>query len=284
MPTSLKIPAADGFLLGANRHDAEGPTRGWVLIHPAMGVKQEYYFGFASFVAAQGFSALTWDYRGVAASRPAPPGRVSLREWAEKDMEGIQQWALAQGAPVGVLGHSLGAQLLGLVPSSTALKAIVGVGSQSGDWRNWPFPYDIGLLVLASIVLPGVTGLFGKLPQGLMGEELPRGPVVDWAKWIRSKGYLLSEGKEIVEQYARLTCPMTGFSIDDDKYAPSRSVDRLFAIYKNAQVERIHLTPAELGVKQVGHFGAFRTKFKETLWPQLLRPLERALVPLRAAG
>ena len=87
-----------------------------------------------------------------------------------------------------------------------------------------------------------------------MGEELPRGPVKDWARWIRSRGYLLSEGEAVAKLYARLTCPMTGFSIDDDHYAPRQTVDALYAIYASAPVERIHLRPKDLGVKSLGHF------------------------------
>lgn len=284
MTDTTLIPAVDGFKLSATRFEAEGRSRGLVVINAAMGVKQEYYRGFARWVARQGFTALTWDYRGVAASRPAPAGRISLRDWAEKDMEGVLQWALATSQPVTVLGHSLGTQLLGLAPSAAKLQAVVGVGSQSGDWRNWPFPYDVGMLFLASVLLPGVSNVFGKMPKGLMGEEVPKGPIIDWAKWIRSRGYLLSEGKWIEEQYARVTCSMTGFSIDDDKYAPRNAVDNLYAIYRNAKVQRLHVTAAELGVKQVGHFGPFRSKFEETLWPMMLAPLESAMVSMLAAG
>ncbi|MBL8955535.1 MAG: alpha/beta hydrolase [Myxococcaceae bacterium] len=278
------IPAADGFSLAATVFEPAGPTRGWVVLNSAMGVKQTYYRLFARWLAEQGFSAVTWDYRGVAASRPGPVGRISLRDWAELDMEGVLQWALAKNTPVVAFGHSLGTQLLGLAPSATRLSGIVGVGSQSGDWRNWPFPYDVGMLLLASVVLPGISGVFGKLPHGLMGEEIPKGPVIDWARWLRSKGYLLSEGQWIADQYARITCPIAGFSFEDDLYAPKSSVDRLYAIYKNAPLERLHLTPKELGVKRIGHFGPFRKSFSETLWPMFALPLDRAVKPQLRAG
>ncbi|MBK7861913.1 MAG: alpha/beta fold hydrolase [Archangiaceae bacterium] len=278
------IPAVDGFRLAATAYAPAGPSRGTVVLNSAMGVKQEYYQPFARWLATQGFTAVTWDYRGVAASRPGPLGRISLRDWAEQDMEGVLQWSLARGQPVFVIGHSLGTQLLGLCPSAPRLTAVVGVASQSGDWRNWPFPYDVGMLMLASVILPSVSQVFGKLPKGLMGEEVPKGPIIDWARWIRSKGYLLSEGEWIKEQYARLTCPIAGISIDDDKYAPKSSVDRLYAIYRAAPVTRVHLVPKEHGVKTIGHFGPFRRQFEGTLWPLMARPLEEALAPRLQAG
>jgi len=286
MPDDMTlIPAADGFSLAATLFEPAGVSRGWVVINAAMGVKQTYYRAFARWLADQGFSAVTYDYRGVAASRPGPHGRISLRDWAELDMEGVIRWALAKEQPVIAFGHSLGTQLLGLAPSATRLSGIVGVGSQSGDWRNWPFPYDVGMLIISSVLLPSISGVFGKLPQGFMGEELPKGAVVDWAKWLRSKGYLLSEGQWIAEKYARITCPITGFSMEDDTfYAPRHAVDQLYAIYKNAPLERVHLVPKQLGHKRIGHFGPFRKAFEKTLWPLFLRPLERAATPQLMAG
>ncbi len=77
--------------------------------------------------------------------------------------------------------------------------------------------------------------------------------------------------------FGRLTCPMTGISIDDDRYAPRAAVDALYRIYANARVERLHLVPREHGLEAIGHFGPFRRQFRDTLWPLLVAPLEEAI-------
>ncbi len=287
MPTPVKIPASDGFLLSATRYDPPSASRGVVVIASAMGVKHGYYGPFAQYLSEQGFTAVTWDYRGVGQSRPGPSGPLKLVDWAEKDFEGVLQWALAQGGPIGLVGHSLGTQLLGLVPSADRVSAVVGVGSQAGEWRHWPFPHNAGMLLLSSVLLPAVCGVFGKLPRGLMGEEVPKGPILDWARWIRSPGYLLCEGVHMAPLYARIRCAMTGVSIDDDRYAPRQPVDALYAIYSGARVERLHLTPKEFNVKAIGHFGAFRREFRDSIWPVFHRALSSAMVPVdqsRVAG
>jgi predicted alpha/beta hydrolase len=202
--------------------------------------------------------------------------------WARIDVEAALRWALQRGGPVLVVGHSLGTQILGFAPSAPEMAAVVGVGSQSGDWRNWPFPANVGVLLVARLVLPGVTALFGKVPRGLMGEEIPRGPILDWARWIRSRGYLLSEGDHVRPLFARLTCPMTGISIADDRYAPRGAVDALYRIYANARVERVHLVPRDHGLRRIGHFGPFRRELGGALWPVLVRPLEAAAVRARS--
>jgi len=43
------------------------------------------------------------------------------------------------------------------------------------------------------------------------------------------------------------------------------------------------LTPAEVGVKRLGHFGAFRREPGPTVWRRLLRPIEAATPSLRDA-
>lgn len=276
MVETVRIPTEDGFTLAGRHHQAQGPARGWVVLNAAMGVPQAYYSAFATHLAERGFHALTWDYRGVAASRPAPPGRIGLLTWAQVDVEAALRWALDRGGPAMVVGHSLGTQLLGFAPSAARLAAVVGVGSQSGDWRAWPFPADLGMLLLSHVVLPSVAGTLGRLPRGMMGEEIPGGPVLDWARWIRSPGYLLSEGPHVPSIFGRVTCHITGISIDDDRYAPRQAVDALYRIYANARVERLHLVPGDYGLPAIGHFGPFRHQFRETLWPVLLAPLEAA--------
>jgi predicted alpha/beta hydrolase len=277
MPERIRIPTEDGFALAGRLHTARGASRGLVVVNAAMGVAQGYYAAFAAHLAERGFDALTWDYRGMGASRPAPAGRLGLMTWAAVDVEAALRWALARGGPVFVVGHSLGTQILGFAPSAPEVAAVVGVASQSGDWRNWPFPADVGVFLLARFVLPGVTALFGKVPRGLMGEEIPPGPILDWARWIRSRGYLLSEGDHVRPLFARLTCPMTGISIADDRYAPRRAVDALYRVYANARVDRVHLAPRDYGLRRIGHFGPFRRELGGALWPVLVGPLEAAV-------
>lgn len=276
------ILAQDGFSLAGSLFPARGPSRGVVVVNAAMGVPQGYYGPFAAHLASQGFDALTWDYRGTGASRPSPAGPLGLLTWARVDVEAALRFALGRGGPVMVVGHSLGTQLLGFAPSAPEVSAVVGVGSQSGDWRQWPFPADVGMFLLSHVVLPGMARVLGRLPRGFMGEEVPAGPILDWARWIRSRGYLLSEGDHAATAFARLRCPMTGISIEDDRYAPRRSVDALYRIYANAQVRRVHLVPREHGLDAIGHFGPFRRRFERTLWPLLVAPLEAAARPRQA--
>ena len=55
-----------------------------MLIVPAMGCGQDYYRPFASWLATQGFTVATFDYRGTGLSRPqALRGfKADIFDWA----------------------------------------------------------------------------------------------------------------------------------------------------------------------------------------------------------
>ena len=61
--TAVEFPARDGYRLAGTLYRPASPNRRAVLIQAATGVRQEYYGKFAAYLAARGFSALTFDYR-----------------------------------------------------------------------------------------------------------------------------------------------------------------------------------------------------------------------------
>ncbi len=89
----FRVAAADGYSLAATvfRRPAAPAARQAVLICPAMGVRQAYYFDFAEFVAQHGAVVITFDYRGVAGSAPERlrgfPAR--LEDWGKLDIAAL---------------------------------------------------------------------------------------------------------------------------------------------------------------------------------------------------
>ena len=64
------VETRDGQRIATRFFRPQGKPKGSVLIVPAMGVTQDYYQPFASWLATQGFIAATFDYRGTGLSRP----------------------------------------------------------------------------------------------------------------------------------------------------------------------------------------------------------------------
>jgi predicted alpha/beta hydrolase len=269
---ALTIAAVDGYALAGTRFAPARPASARVLIGPATGVQRRYYAGFARALAAWGFEAVTFDYRGIGGS--APPRlrgfEASMRDWGARDLTGAVQWALAQtpGLPVLFVGHSVAGQVLPMAEGAERLTAILLVGSQTGSLRNWTGRERWAVELFWRGVVPVTTRLFGRLPGWAMGggEDLPAGVARQWARWGLHPDHLLGEHPEVRERAARITAPTAVVSFDDDFYAPRASVDLLASWYGPRGAQRLHLHPRDVGARAIGHFGCFRSVHRRDLW------------------
>ena len=264
--TDVRIITPDGVALAATAWNAPGRARHLVVVMAsATGVLQRYYAPFAAWLATQGFAVVTFDYRGMGESR-TDAAAPSMHDWGERDLAAVVAWAgaeLGEGR-VAIVGHSVGGQLVGLLPDASRVSALVTIGSQSGDYRLWPLPSRLAMAVLWYGIVPGVTHTMGYLPGSLgIGEDLPAGVALEWARWCRTPGYLVGEGfASRREGFARLDAPVLAFGFDDDHYAPRAAVDALHALYTSARLERRQLG-RDAG--RFGHFGFFRKRHR-ALW------------------
>ena len=74
----LVFPTADGIDLQGVLYRPQGQARRAVLISDGLGIPQRFYAPFATWLAERGHLVLTFDLRGVGASR-GPRHRRSLR-------------------------------------------------------------------------------------------------------------------------------------------------------------------------------------------------------------
>ncbi|HVJ92966.1 MAG TPA: alpha/beta fold hydrolase [Labilithrix sp.] len=269
----VKVAAKEGYPLAATVFDPppdKDRAERLVVIASATGVRRRYYAPFAAWLAARGTRVVTFDYRGIGGSRPEhlPSLDASLIDWAELDLGSVLEWAAKTwgNGKTSVMGHSVGGQLLGLLPDPTILRAVVMVSSQSGDYRLWPgFAERAWYGALWHAVVPGLASTFGYLPGALgIGEDLPGGVARQWAAWCRTPGYMVGgDGHSRRELYRRLEAPVLAFGFDDDEYAPPGAVSALLSLYENAPITRRQVPRAEA---RVGHFGFFRERFRSSLW------------------
>jgi predicted alpha/beta hydrolase len=279
----LRIAAADGYALGATLFAPDAPNGRGAIVNAAMGVKRGFYAPFAAHLASRGFTVITYDYRGIGDSRPPRlrgfPAR--LADWGERDFSGVLDWVGAQypAARVLVIGHSVGGQIVALAPNADRIAAMLGVAVQSGYWGHWPMPRKLGIWALWHALMPlGVraVGFFPSRRLGL-GEDLPPGVARQWAEWGRSPHYIAGPpGGAVRDRFARLRLAIRAYSFSDDNFAPRPAVDALLGFYRGATpVEHVHATPAEHGVRRIGHFGFFRQDSAPGLWVDAGDWLER---------
>lgn len=287
---SITFHAADGFPLSATRFAPTTAPKAVVVLSSAMGVKQNFYFPFARFLAEQGFAVLTFDYRGSGASVPEKYKRslrglnANLFTWAEQDYNGAllaaKEWQ--RDVPLLVVGHSLGGQLPGLLPDNHLIDGILTVACGSGYWRDNTPQLKRYVWFMWFFAVPVFTRLFGYFPgkRLRMVGDLPKGVIFQWAQWCRTPHYVVdSGGTPIRKGYEGIRVPMLALSFTDDEMMSRRSIDSLHDFYRNARVERRYIAPREVNAKRIGHFGFFRPEFQSTLWKQALDWLEQRVRP-----
>lgn len=254
--------------------------RATVLIASAMGVRQDFYQPLAEWLAAHGQAVLTFDYRGMGASRP---GRlrdldVNVLDWAREDSAAALQWLRTNypELPLHWIGHSLGGQIAALVPGIEQVTQLITIAAGSGYWReNAPQLKRIVWLLWYGLV-PVLTPLFGYFPGrrlGMVG-DLPRGVIRQWRDWCLDPAYLMGvEDESVRSAFGELRCPVTTLSFTDDEFMSERNIDALHAFMVNAPVRRLRLAPGAVNLSRIGHFGFFRSERAAALWEPYLEPL-----------
>lgn len=278
------LTAADGAVLGARVYVPAGRPRATAVIHGATAVPQRYYERFAGHLAAAGLRVITYDYRGVGASRPRSLRgfRARMQDWAT-DAAAAMALAREEDAPLLWIGHSFGGQLLGLVDEARDVKGVLLVGAQLGYAGHWPARLQPRIRLFWHLLVPALTGVLGYYPGRVgLGEDLPAGVAREWRRWALQPGYYLGERPDARVRLARFARPTLFYSFTDDDFAPRQAVRTLLSLLPAAAVVHRRLAPADLGVEAIGHFGAFRQRFAGTLWREALAFFDHVLdgVPL----
>lgn len=277
----LALPTPDGARLAARLYRPPGSHRAAVLIAPAMGVRQEFYRPFAVWLAQQGFVVLSFDYRGHGDSRPRGVSlrrvKADLFDWARDTDAAIEALAAQAGdVPLYIVGHSLGAQLPGLLAQRDRIHGLVSVAAGSGYWRDNAPQLRRYVLYFWHVAVPIATALFGYFPGRRLGKvgDLPKGVVLQWRRWCMNPRYHVgAEGELVRRQFESVRFPVVALSISDDEMMTERGTQVLVDCYANAprRVERI--APADVSARRIGHFGFFREQFASTLWQRTVQLL-----------
>ena len=269
----------DTVSLALRVYEPAGAARASVVIGGAMGVRQSFYEAFARWMAQQGFRVTTFDYRGHGDSLHGAMRDVNadLFDWAQ-DYEAVISAAKAAlpMQPLYLLGHSLGAQLPGLLRKPGQVDGLLSVAAGSGYWRdNAPklrrvVPYFWWVLV------PLATRLCGYFPGRALKKvgDLPSGVILQWRRWCLHPAYSVgAEGAAVAQSYGAVRFPVLALSMADDELMTLRGTHNLVNLYANTERRVESISPAELKVRRIGHFGFFRDQFRQSLWPRAVAAL-----------
>lgn len=290
--------AADGFQLHGHLWTALGPPHTALLINPATGVAARYYSRYAAFLARSGFAVLTYDYRGIGASRPKSLRgfRATKHDWGALDCEAAIQ-LLSNSFPrlqMMAVCHSIGGFALGLAPSATKVHRALFVGCQYAYWNDYHWLLRVPMWMNWHIVMPILTQVFGYFPGKTLRwlEDLPAGVAMEWAtrfhpsfhKRYDRLAHALSpaEGGALEARMGAIKADILAIADVNDPFATLAATTRLLKYFKGSHREFVRIHRRKQGLPKLGHFGFFHDRFKRTLWVESLAWLRGEHVPWKS--
>jgi predicted alpha/beta hydrolase len=282
---NLIISATDGYPLAATLwHSGPGsdPAR-FAIVNAGAGIPARYYGRFAAWLADRGIPTVTYDYRGIATS--APPAlrgfQVGVEDWGSKDCAAVLDSMTARfpRARAAVVGHSIGGFVTGLMPGGDRIERLELVGTHTGYWRDYARHVRLPMFVTWHVAMPVVARAMGYFPGRSFGlpEDLPAGIARDWAQRRRPDPWWnlrCADGSPDRERIAGVTARFDAFraetlvvSLADDPFATREATARIAALFRHCRIRERRIDPRAAGLPRVGHFGFFRARMRETLWP-----------------
>jgi len=276
---SITILTEDNYSLSAHLFEPKNSNGKLLLINSATGVKQQIYFSFAQFFSEQGFTVITYDYRGIGLSKPhkMKSFEASMRIWGTTDYKSVTNYIKTNFVDYQkfCLGHSVGALILGMNRDSEIFNEFIFVGTQNAFVGNLKLKTKIEAYLGFGIVQPLSTKILGYFPANWfgLGESLPSGSAFDWRTLILNKK---STNKllEKIEDFSRnLTQKVFVIRAEDDTWLTEKGVKSLLQnTYPNLKPTYRLIETSESEKGEIGHINFFRS-YNKQLWHIILKEL-----------
>jgi predicted alpha/beta hydrolase len=278
----LVLTTADGVRLAATLFEPAHANGVSVQVNAASATPRQYYRHFAAYLAARGFTVLTYDYRGIGGSRAPEPDAddQSILASGEFDQTAAADFLLRRhpDRALTLVAHSVGGQIAGLTPRAGAWRAVFLMGSAHGYWRLWPnFRWRWTAWFKFKFVLPLLLLRYRRIPRGFSGFEMPRSYAREMRRFCLSPHWLCDgQGRKLRPHNAEIRAPLWLLSLEDDEVVPESGLLDLEDFFPNVVRRHDHRLPSHYGMEKVGHFGFFRRSMPEAAWEEVAQWLLQA--------
>lgn len=269
----LVLQTPDQFPISVKIFEPEIPNRKLLVINSATGVRQQVYFSFAKYLAAQGFTVITYDYRGIGESKPRKMKgfEASMRIWGTRDFKTITSF-IKENYPDYTkfcLGHSVGALILGMNEDSVIFKKFIFVATQDAYIGHLSWRVAVTAALGFGIAVPVTVILKGYFPAHRfgLGESLPKGSAYDWRTLILHKKSTGRLFEKIEKNYSKgLYQEVFIIHAEDDSWVTMKGMESLMNnSYPNMKKNYREIKVSESPEKKVGHINFFRS-YNRVLW------------------
>ncbi len=272
---SYTIHSFDGYPISVHEFTPSSPNNKTIVFAPAVAVPQKFYFNIAQDLAQKGCNVFTFDYRGIGSS--ISQSIQSLKDhgyfsWAA-DFKAVSKFAKDEfpDNTQYMIGHSFGGNSIGFSDAYQYYDKYLTIASQFGYYKHFALKMQFLIYLNFKFFVPITTSILGYYPSNWfgLGSPLTTKTAKDWAIYLLHPDSMLHFTKmNKSTHYKDIKESILLVSIDDDLFAPKKSVDILGErVYNNANVTRKHIKPADYNLKTIGHFDFFRKKNQDILWP-----------------
>ena len=273
------IPATDSYPLSAQiyRSNKDVSKNKVLIMNSATAVDKKLYHHYSVYMSEKGYDVITYDYRGIAASRPKKLRgfTTSFLEWGQHDFAGVVDFALREfpGQQLFVFGHSIGGTIIGMTEHCKKISGIINIGAQTAYYKDWDKKQRRKIYFLWHGVLPLITKIVGYFPGKKLGmlEDVPKGVIDQW-----HQRRLQEDMKEQLEAngiqffYDAYPNKLLTLGVEDDPIGTETAIRRIHDSFVQADKQLKVIQLKDVPTNKIGHFGFFSRKFKDTLWKETL--------------
>lgn len=285
---NFSTTCSDGVVLRGKLLIPDVP-RAVVQFNTGTAALKEFYQPFLEFLTEHGYACCLWDYRGSGESAPErlKGCEYTFSDYGTKDMPAIRDFLKARfpNLPLLLVGHSAGGQQAGLLPNLEDYSGMLAIAVSCGYEPNMPLSYRLQSMFFFDIFCPLSTAIWGFVkakPFGIM-ENLPKNVAGEWHQWCSSPDYLFDEkflGKTLPKgSYDAMPFPIEVVWTPDDTISNEKNVKAFWRHVTSIKLINItELKASDIKEKEIGHFGFFKRRMKDKIWPVLLGKLDGFLV------
>lgn len=272
----IKLKTSDQYEIAITLFEPDFSAHKILLVNSATGVKQQTYYDFAEYFAQNGYTVITYDYRGISLSKPEKMKgfEASMRIWGNTDYKTVTDF-IQQKYPFYrkfVLGHSVGALILGMNPDSEIFEKCCFVATQNTYFGNLGTKIKLLSFLGFGLYQPIVTQLKGYFETQLinLGESLPKGVSDDWRTLIVHKKSINRLLEKTNDYSKNLSQEVLYLHMEDDEWITEKGMKLLMnATYSNMKTTYRTVKVSESTGEPIGHINFFRAKHSQ-LWKIVL--------------
>lgn len=269
---TVSIHTKDHYKIIATVFEPNTDAGKLLVVNSATGVRQQTYYDFAKFFAENGYTVITYDYRGISLSKPQKMKgfEANMRIWGNTDYKAITEYInqnYSQHRKF-LIGHSVGALILGMNEDSEIFEKFSFVATQNTYYGHLRPSVQLMSWLGFGLYQPMITRLKGYFETDLvnLGESLPKGVSEDWRTLIMHKKSINKLLEQTPNFSENLTQEVLYLHMEDDDWITKTGMELLMKeTFPKMKPTYRTVKVSESTGEAIGHINFFRSRHQQ-LW------------------